>query len=206
MKRVIFLLFWLPWLGSSSYAQQYFPSEVWHEGKVNLLDGQELRGKIKYNFEADVIQLSADNTIQTFGARQLLAFEIFDEEYGRYRQFFALPYQVSSSYKVPRLFEVLYENTLTLLSRETIEQETVPQYSYYGPQYGGTRQRLAYEYYFLGPEGEIARYSQKKDELYQILADHRAEMRQFIKTNRLKHDRRSDLVRITAYYNELLNS
>lgn len=205
MKRVIFLICWLPWLCTSGYAQQYFPSEVWHEGRVSLLNGEELRGKIKYNFEADVIQLSSNNTIQTYGARQLLAFEIFDEEYGRYRQFFALPYQVSTSYKVPMLFEVLYENTLTLLSRETVEQETVPQYTYYGPQYG-SRQRLAYEYYFLSPDGEIARYSQKKDELYQIMAQHQAEMRQFIKTNRLKHDRRSDLVRITAYYNELMNS
>lgn len=184
---------------------QYFPSEAWHEGELTLLNGDKLRGKIKYNLEADVIQLNTDNTIQTYGARKILFFEIYDQEYGRYRQFYALPYETTGSYQVPRLFEVLHENTLTLLCREEITQENFPQYGYYGGRMN-TRPRLVYNYFFLNQEGEIVRYSQKKNDLYTILNQNQDEVHQYIKKNRLKHDRQGDLVRITAYYNTLLNS
>ena len=188
---------------------QYFPSQVWHEGELTLLDGERLRGEIKYNLEADVIQLNINNTIQTYGARKILFFEIYDQEYGRYRQFYALPYsETNGSYEVPRLFEVLHENALTLLCREEITQESIPQYGYAG-YYGnrmGTRPRLVFNYFFLDQQGGIVRYSQKKDDLYDILDGYEDELQQYMKKNRLKHDRQGDLVRITAYYNSLVNS
>jgi hypothetical protein len=70
----------------------------------------------------------------------------------------------------------------------------------------GTRQRLDFNYFFLDRKGEIVRYSQKKDDLYDIMDNHQREVRKYMKQNRLKHDRQGDLVRITAYYNTLLNS
>nr|WKN36242.1 hypothetical protein K4G66_28155 [Tunicatimonas sp. TK19036] len=192
---------------TTTYAQ-YFPSEVWHEGKLTTMDGDTFRGKIKYNLEADVIQLSTNNTIKTYSAQKILFFEVFDAEYGRYREFYALPYQVSQNYKTPMLFEVLYENTMTLLCREEMVQETIPvygYYSYYGNRYA-TRYRLNYNYYFLDQDGNIQYYSQKKDDLYEVLDKNKPEVEKYMKKNKLKTDRQRDLVRITAYYNSLLNS
>lgn len=187
---------------------QYFPSEVWHEGQVTLLSGEKLDGKIKYNFEADLIQINVNNRIQTFSARKILFFEIMDEEIGRYRQFYALPFNIRPNYRVPMIFEVLYENTLSLMSREKIVQEAVPQFGYFNYLGNGpaTRFRLDFDYYFLNAQGEITPYTEKKDDLYQILSKHRDKVEQYVKENRLKHDRHRDLVRITAYYNSLLNS
>lgn len=207
MKKQCLLLL-IVVLGPLTASAQYFPSQVWHEGELTLLEGEKLRGKLMYNLEADVVQLNTTNTVQTYSARKILFFEFYDQEYGRYRQFYALPYEGSSNYKVPRLFEVLHENTLTLLCREEIVQDNIPQFGYYN-YYGnrmGTRQRLAFDYFFLNRNGEIVRYSQKKDDLYDIMDNHQREIRKYIKQNRLKHDRQGDLVRITAYYNTLLNS
>ena len=207
MKKYLFLLL-LVGLGPRTASAQYFPSQIWHEGELTLLDGEKLQGKLMYNLEADVVQLSTTNTVQTYSARKILFFEFYDQEYGRYRQFYALPYEGTSNYQVPRLFEVLHENTLTLLCREEIVQDNVPQFGYYN-YYGnrmGTRQRLDFNYFFLDRNGEIVRYSQKKDDLYDIMDNHQREVRKYIKQNRLKHDRQGDLVRITAYYNTLLNS
>lgn len=205
IKRLLWVILIV---GTLPATAQYFPSQVWHEGELTLLDGEHFRGKLKYNLEADVVQLNVDNTIQTYSARKILFFEIYDQEYGRYRQFYALPYEATGSYEVPRLFEVLHENALTLLCREEITQESVPQYGYYN-YYGnrmGTRPRLTFDYFFLNQGGEIVRYSQKKGDLYDILDRHPDELQQYVKKNRLKHDRQGDLVRITAYYNSLLNS
>lgn len=209
MKLIkILLSVWLISSVCNPAVSQYFPSEVWHEGQVTLLDGAELQGKIKYNIDADLIQLNTSNRIQTYSARKILFFEIMDQELGRYRQFYALPYNVRPNYKVPMIFEVLYENTLTLMSREKVVQEAVPQYGYYN-QFGNnafSRLRLDFDYFFLDESGNITPYTQKKDDLYQILSKNRREVERYIKENRLKHDRQRDLVRITAYYNSLLNT
>ena len=208
MTKQLFLVMLVAWMLPMTASAQYFPSQVWHEGELTLLDGEKLRGKIKYNLEADVVQLNIENTIQTYSARKILFFEIYDQEYGRYRQFYALPFETIGNYKVPRLFEVLHENTLTLLCREEIVQENIPQYGYYS-YYGnrlGMRERLVFNYFFLNQGGEIVRYSQKKDDLYAILKQNENQVKKYIKQNRLKYDRQGDLVRITAYYNTLLNS
>ncbi len=207
IKKVFTLLFVLCWSLSYLQAQDQFPSELWHDGKVVLLSGEELSGKIKYNLEGDLIQVLNNNLISTFSSRKIVYFEIYDETVNRYREFYALPYQVNPNYNVPRLFEVLYENTITLLCRETLVQETVPQYSYYysSSRYY-TRLKLEYEYYFLDGNGEIALYTQKKDELYDILTRDKNKLEEFIKKNNLRYDRQRDLVRITAYYNSLINT
>lgn len=208
-KSTVFLLILLL-LSSSQILAQYFPSEVWHDGKLTLLSGDEVKGKIKYSLEADLVQVNVENTIQTYSARKILFFEIFDETTSRYRQFYALPYDIRPSYKVPMLFEVLYENTVTLLCREAVVQENVPQYSYYSYYYYGnrfaTRYRLNYEYFFLDKKGGMVKYNQKKDDLYRILHDNTNALEKYIKENKLKHDRQRDLIRITAYYNSLINS
>jgi len=207
MKKSILLIvmafFTLPF---SSLAQEEFPSELWHEGKLVLLSGDVLRGKIKYNLDNDAIQINVDSRINTYSARKILYFEIFDETVDRYRQFYALPYRIRPNYKVPLLFEVLYENTLTLLCREAIVQENIPQFNYYYGSRYSTRLRLVYEYYFLDKDGEIVKYTQKKEDLYTILTKNQDELEKYIKKNSLRYDRQRDLVRITAYYNSLLNS
>lgn len=210
MKKSVAFLFVFLLLTASQLFAQYFPSEVWHDGKLTLLSGDEIEGKIKYSLESDLAQVNVNNTIQTYSARKILFFEIFDETTSRYRQFYALPYDIRPSYKVPMLFEVLYENTVTLLCREAVVQENVPQYNYYSYYYYGnrfaTRYRLDYEYFFLDKEGGIVKYNQKKDELYEILNTNASALEKYIKENKLKPDRQRDLVRITAYYNSLINS
>jgi len=198
----LLLLVFIPMLWA-----QYFPSEVWHEGSVTTIDGESYKGKVKYNLEADIIQLSANNTLKTFSAKKLLYFEIFDVEYGRYREFYSLPYQISANYKTPRIFEVLYENTLTLLCREEIVQQTntINDPFFFGNQMV-TRYRLDYDYYFLDQDGNIQYFSQKKDDLYDMFPRNKPEIEKYIKKNKLKPDRQRDLVRVTAYYNSLLNS
>lgn len=187
---------------------QNFPSEVWYEGKVVLVNQEVYKGLVKYDLETDIIQLNANNTIQAFSSKKILYFEIYDEAAESFRQFYALPYTVSPGYKTPILFEVLHEGApLTLLARENITTETVPTYNYYyGRNNFYSRYRLVYQYYFLNEKGRIDRYTQKKSDLMHIMGKKSSEVRKFIKENNLRVDRRRDLERITAFYNSLLES
>jgi hypothetical protein len=61
---------------------------------------------------------------------------------------------------------------------------------------------LAFNYYFF-KNGRIERYSLKRKDLFAMLPGHDEEIDLFMRKNSLEHDRRRDLIRITAYYNEL---
>ena len=143
-------------LGSSICFGQEFPSEMVHEGELVLLDGDTLRGQIKYDLENDLIQIVVNETVQTYSSRKILFFSIYDKTVDMFRNFYSIPYEVQPNYEIPILFEVLYEGKLSLLAREAIVTETVPQYSYmYRSSVNMTRTRLDYEYYFLDDKGNF---------------------------------------------------
>lgn len=189
----------------SDGSAQNFPSELLHDGELVLLNGDTLKGQIKYNLENDLIQMVINKTVQTYSARKILYFSIYDKTVDMHRNFYSIPFEIQPNYKIPILFEVLYEGKLSLLAREAIVTETVPQYSYmYRSSVNMTRTKLDYEYYFLDEKGKFVKYNNKKFEIYEVMKRKEPQIKQYIKKNKLKIDSRRDLVRITAYYNALL--
>lgn len=204
MMRILAGVF-LVLLFSLSGRAQDFPSQMVHDGKLVLLNGDTLKGQLKYDIENDLVQMVVNEKIQTYSARKILYFQIYDKTVEMFRSFYSIPYEVQPNYEVPLLFEVLYEGPLSLLARESIVTETVPQYSHmYRSSVNMTRTRLDYEYYFLDRRGNFTRYTMKRNELFDIMRRKEPQIKQYIKKNRLKVDTRRDLVRITAYYNALL--
>ena len=164
--RYIFSILFLSIIISTATAQD-FPSELLHEGKVTLANGDTLSGNIKYDMENDLIQIVYKGTIQTYSARKLMYFTIYDNTVDMFRTFYSIPYEIERNYERPLLFEVLYEGKLSLLAREKIVTETVPQYSYaYRSSVNMTRTKLDYEFFFLDHKGHPARKEQaaKRDE------------------------------------------
>ncbi|WP_339876667.1 hypothetical protein [uncultured Algoriphagus sp.] len=212
VKKLIFSLSVLYLSIGSSFAQNQFPSQIWHKGNIYSADGQVYGGQIKYDLENNVVQLQ-DKTVNTFTAANVTYFELFDEVYGGIRKFFSLPYSLNSDYETPMFFEVLTEgDDLALLCREYVATDSRGMNSYgmmggygmnpfYSPQ-SMMGYRLAFKYYFL-KNGKIEQYSMKKKDLFEMLPGHDDQISLFMRKNRLDYDKRGDLLRITAYYNEL---
>lgn len=210
MKKSIYILLFV--FNLAGYVQaQDFPSQIWHNGKVFLASGEVLMGEVKYDLENNIVNVK-NESIETLGAVAISHFEIFDEYYGGIRTFYTLPYASTSDYKVPMFFEVLVEGEeVTLLCREyiTVDNRGMNGWGmrgmYMGPMWGPPMMgfnRLAFEYYFLSDK-DIYKYSQKKRELFEIMDDKSSEVRLYMRKNRLSHDKRGDLLRITSYYNQL---
>lgn len=189
----------------STTVQAQFPAELWHEGKVVLLNNDTIKGSVKYDLDRDIIQVNDREKIEAYTARKVLYFSIFDITSNQYRQFYALPYNVTADYKTPVFFEVFYEGRFSLLAREYITIQTTS----YGPagMSGSTysRQVLAYNYYFLNDRGSINQYRKNKRELYLKMRKYEGEIKTFVKRNRLRIDNKRDLIQIFEYYNSLLN-
>lgn len=187
-----------------SIAQRNWPSELWHDGKVVLLEGDTLKGLVKYDFQLNTVQFVInDRKAEIFHARKVLYFEIFDETVHRYRKFFVLPYSNPSNYKAPAFFELLVEGKITLLSREFLEYRT-----YSSAFYGGSYSRLVqtYDYFLLKEDGTIEDFKGSKNDLLALMGNKGKEVEKYVKANRLDFDEKYDIARIVAYYNSLTGS
>jgi hypothetical protein len=181
---------------------QEWPFELWHEGKVVLLEGDTLRGLVKYDMQQDLLQYNgaSGQKVVAYSARKVLFFEIFDITVHRYRQFFALPFNTPAGYKSAVFFELLEEGRMTLLSREALEYRT-----YTNPYYVGSYSRLVlvYKYFFMDDNGKIEEFTGDKRDLLDLMGKNADDVEKYIKTNRLKVDEKYDFAKIIAYYNSL---
>ena len=199
-SSVFVLLFFL----SVPVVAQQFPSDLWHEGKIILLEGDTLKGNVKYDLQQDLVQYGvADQRTTAFSARKVLFFEIFDTSVRKYRQFFALPFTTTSGYRAPVFFELLEEGKMTLLSRESVEYRT-----YSSPYYMGSYSRLVLvnKYYFLDEKGNIAEFTGNKNDLLDLMNKKSDEVEKYIKANKLRFDDKYDFAKIVAYYNSLFGT
>jgi hypothetical protein len=196
MRGTFFIIAFL--ISLNLFAQQW-PFEYWHEGKLVLESSDTLRGKIKYDINSDIIQLNQNTVLQSFTARKIVFFEIFDVTASRYRQFYSIPYSPSGGYRAPAFFELLSEGKLTLLARETLEQKSS---GYYG--YGTiSRLELVYKYYTLTDKGEVELFSGKRNDLLDLMSNREDQVKQFIKTNKINLEYKYHLASVFTYYNSL---
>lgn len=193
-------IFFLVLLTSVVYSQR-FPSDFWHEGKMVLEDGDTLRGNIKYDLQNDLLQLESNNRLESFTARKVLFFEIFDKTIKHYRQFYSLPYTTSGQYKAPVFFELLSEGKITLLCREALEYRNYPSSFYY---YGSTtRLVLVNKFFLLKDNGTIEPFIGKRSDLIDLLGNQGEPVEKYMKANKLNVDDKYEFAQIVSYYNSL---
>lgn len=189
-------------IGYTTLSAQEFASDYWHTGKVVLDSGDTLKGNLKYDLKNDILQIQLEKKLESYTARKVLFFEIFDETVKKYRAFYSLPYSTAGQYKAPVFFELLAEGKLTVLCRESFENRTISSPLYY---YGSTYSRivLVNKYYLLKENGDIAEFQGKKNDWFDLMQNKKSEVEKYAKANRLSMDEKYDLVSVIDYYNSL---
>lgn len=198
--RVYVLLFFLSI--SATALSQDFSFEYWHSGYLIVEGGDTLKGQIKYNLQTDLIQYQNASRVETFTARKVVFFEIFDALSKDYRRFYSLPYASSGGYRAPTFFELLTEGKMTLLARENLEYKTYSSFYYYGSY---TRLVLVYKYFLLEENGEIEEFQGKKNDWIYAMGNRGSDVQKYVKSNKLDFDDKKDLTKIVEYYNGFFN-
>jgi hypothetical protein len=179
---------------------QTWPFEIWHEGKIVLLQGDTLRGLVKYDLTQDLVQHAGeDKNADVYSARKVLFFEVFDATVNRYRQFYNLPFALAGEYKTPRFFELLAEGKVTLLAREFLESKTTSS-AYY---VGYSRIVLSHKYFFLDSKGTVLEFTGKKNDFLDLFGKKSKDVEKFMRTHHLQFGEKDDMTKIVAYYNSL---
>jgi len=196
------IIFCVSFIFYSTWSVSQASSNEWHKGIVVTTDQDTISGEIKYDFSSNMITLVKNESVIAFSSHKLVYFEIYDESYKSFREFYAIPHKNASNYFTPTLFELQFEGVLSLLSREKIVLET----SSVGYGYGVpiiTQPTVRYDFYFLTKTGKLTQFSGSKRDLLRILAKKKNKLQSFIRGNRLKTDDLRDLVRIIAFYNSI---
>lgn len=200
--RVLFLAI-LIICNSATQAQQY-AFELWHEGKLVLETGDTLKGQIKYDLQTDLLQYEANKKFESFTARKVVFFEIFDQTTKNYRQFYSLPYSSATAYKAPIFFELLAEGKITLLSRERLEYRTYNTGFYFNSTY--TRMVLVDRYYLLKENGNIEEFNGRRNDWLSLMGSKGEEVERYAKANRFDFEKKVELSSIVQYYNSLFKT
>ncbi|OEK04059.1 hypothetical protein [Roseivirga misakiensis] len=191
-----------------------FPSQVWHEGSVTLVDGTKLDGNVKYDLSADLIQVIVDQKTLTYGANQIRQFDIFQKDIALKRLFFSIPFTTETGYRRPKLFEVLVDARTSLIAREFIALSTRtidnPYYRWgarrFNPIGGRSVQvrYLDYKFYLVdSSNGKMELLGSSKKEVISAFRNKQNEIRRYIKDKKLKVDQVEDIIEIVRYYNQI---
>jgi hypothetical protein len=175
------------------------------KGMIILRDGDTLQAMFNYDLPNNLVQVSMGETIKAYGARQIEQFNFFDSEINATRYFFSLPFNEYSDYKVPTLFELLYNGqALSLLAREVLSIVKVPAYDAFTQRtYYTAQQRLVSDLYFRNAKGIITHYLGRKKQLYAAMRDFEEPIKNFIKAGNLSLSEKMDVVKIVEQYNKL---
>lgn len=143
----------------------------WYEGSILLKTGSELRGLVRYNDKTGILQYENGSNTGSYLPRTVEGFEFLDEETGRQRVFYSLPYQeAENTLSRPYFFEVLLElKDFAILSRvSSLDVDTKTKHHFYDPAYPtssgllGTTKKTSYSQseiiFFMRPTGEIIPY------------------------------------------------
>ena len=182
---------------------QKFSSEVFHDGYLITAEKDTIKGKLQYDMQANIVSIVFSGKIKTFSSHKIYYFEINDALLNTYRQFYSIPSKVNYDYKIPILFELLYEGSLSLLTRESIVQQTQTSESTYWGANNYEQTVIEYTFFFLNTKGEITYFSGRKKDLLIIMRKKQSDIKKYIKENRLESDDVRDLIRITAFYNSI---
>lgn len=192
-------LFFFLLISASGFSQQY-AFEYWHDGRIILDSGDTLKGQLKYNMQNDIVELQASNKLETYTARKIVTFEIFDVTTKRYRKFYTLPYALNGQYKAPVFFELIEEGKITLLAREALETRSYSSYYTYGAY---TRIVLVNKFFFLKEDGSIISFSGKKNDIIELMGSKGELVQKYMKEQKIDFDKKYDVGRTVEYYNSL---
>lgn len=92
---------------------------LWYPGMVVLPDGQQVQGKINYNFITGIVRLQNSRSTEVFTADDVVYFLIQKDQGAEPTKFYSLPIKPEGESSAKQfLFEVIYETeTIALLSR-----------------------------------------------------------------------------------------
>jgi hypothetical protein len=182
-------------------AQKYlFSKNYWHRGEITLHTGQTFVGFVRYHLNHNLVELKSYKAqfTKTFGSAQIEQFSIFDTLTKVERTFYTLPSSTQLGQSRTIFFELIGNNDFEVLTREKVVMKPHNK----GLDLKGSGKYdlvLEDDFYYLDTNGK-ARSCGQVEELASIIEIPFAELRQYIKTNKLNMRQRTDFMSLINHF------
>ncbi len=203
--RALFILLFVVY--TSTVVAQKYSMDSFHPGMVYVYGGDSVQGSIKYDFNAEQVQVQTYDRLLAFNSAKIDRVQFSDVLTGYNRELRIYEYSISNNgYDLPVLFEFLLDGSkIQVLARENIVWETNTNFiSPYTMPITTSQRRLVIQLYFRSAiSGKIKRYTYSKGDLMLYVRSKSSQVKAFMKREKLKANRNDDVVRIIEYFNNL---
>lgn len=205
MKKLAIILYLIALVPICTVAQE-FSVNMWHVGEIDLTSGETKRGKIKYSLEEEQVLLIVGNKLHSYSTNKVESFLIKDALSNESRLFFSIPHSLNNNYKRNHFFELLSDGQVSLLSRQEIvlrrvRRDVTNDFIFRNPNYPVPME--SENYFLMDAQGNISACGNTNKEVIEYFSDHSAQIKSFIKANKLDVNFRYDMIHVVEYYNSL---
>ena len=175
--------------------------DLWHIGTLYLTDGDSLKGLLKYGSDVDLVQIKAGNKEFAFNYNQIDSFWIIDITDSSRRDFDIYTYKNIEGLERPLPFEMLVSNPkFKILTREVVE--FVSSGSMMNQGFATTR-TINTQYFYLQGD-QLLYFNATKRDILEITSARGSQVLNYVRDNKLRFYRKSDIKLIFEFYYKLL--
>ncbi len=180
-------------------------SSDWTKGILFLKNGDTLSLPLKYDLTNNVIYSHKENKLKIWSSSQVIGFQLIDDEQKVLRKFETLYYEKENGYKVPMMFEALYQDKKYSLYRRDLLSTPSVNYNLLGglsiPIGAAKVQR--FDFYAINSRKEIIWFEPNKKSVLNLFANKKEPLKNYFKEEKIKVHTIEDLIKIFKFYNAL---
>lgn len=178
---------------------QSLPPDYWHPGTVVFINGDSVKGKVKYNFDQNIVQLSYQDRIYSYTPQKVDHFYFYDiTNDSLKRNIKTFDYNKTENYIIPIFFEILVDKKRPLLRRESVVVRTNAGVMMQG--FTNTYRVLDYEYYYRTND-KISDVPGRRRKLAKSFGSEWRAILDYMKDNNLRATNQRHLIKLYNYFN-----
>jgi hypothetical protein len=181
----------------------FYIDEQWHEGKFEMLPEHVFENyHIKYDLKNNVLEIQLSDEVKILELYRIKEFSWTDNE-GKDHRFINLNIKAINT-KLHGIAQVLLDGKAKLI--KTYEYIPRPEYDVKYGAYSAIDHNYKREELYLMEGDKILQVNGSRKKLMKFFDNYSSNVMSFVKSNKLKINRLSDLKQIIEYYNSLINS
>jgi hypothetical protein len=181
----------------------FYLDDQWHKGKFEMLPDHVFENyPIKYDLKNNILEIQLSDEVKILELYRIREFSWTDNA-GRDHSFINLNIK-SRNTKLYGIAQVLLDGKAKLI--KTYEYIPRPEYDVKYGAYSAIDHNYVREDLYLMEGEKILQVNGNRKRFMKFFNNYSSNIMSFVKTNRLKINRLSDLKQIIEYYNSLINS
>jgi len=170
----------------------------WSNGSLFLINGDTLDGKLKYDYDQEIVKIFYQNQVKAFTPYQVSHFIFIDNQTDLLRKFYSVSEITRTNREKISFYEIIYEGELAVSvfskpQKSTLDNRLLANDTFFFSEPG--HPETAYSDVFYIWYNDQLLMIQNFNQLYNMFSDIREKLKDFVRAHHLNCDDRQDLLK-----------